>query len=415
MAPLSFDFSQCFDFSTVDNQRLATVHAEVHRRVDSGELPFLRLHEDTSTLECIKEHVARIGNRFDDCVVLGIGGSSLGGRALINALGGSGLRVHFPDNVDPETFGDLLDSLDWDRTLFNCISKSGGTLETISQLMIVMAGLEARFDRAGRAERLILTTGPDGGFLRRLAERDGLPAYQIPPGVGGRFSVFTPVGLLPAALAGVDIDGLAEGMAWATTQLASPDPAENPAMAFAAAMHGNDIQHGRPILYTVPYADRLKSLGDWFAQLWAESLGKAAGGPTPITAVGATDQHSQLQRWMDGAPSAVIGFLEVQRFRRELVVPDILKDDPQVGWMAGLELGSILKTELVATRQALSEAGQPSFTATFPAITPQAVAAWMTFMEAATAYAGELYGLNTFDQPGVEAGKVIARGLLDPS
>lgn len=225
--------------------------------------------------------------------------------------------------------------------------------------------------------------------------------------------MFTPVGLLPAALAGVDPAALMEGVRWAHDVTQSADPATNPALAAAAALHAFDTQQGRPILYTVPYADSLRALSEWFSQLWAESLGKADGGPTPIPAVGATDQHSQLQRWMEGAPTHVTAFVSLQSFKTDITIRSAgLEAYENTHWLVGQSLGHILRTEKQATEQALTDAGQPNLTWTLQSLTPQSLAALMTLWEVMTAYAGELYGINAFDQPGVEAGKVIAKGLL---
>jgi glucose-6-phosphate isomerase len=393
---------------------LTAAHGAIHARVQSGELPFLRLHEDRATLDRVLEAASAARARFDDLVVLGIGGSSLGGRALIAALGGAGLRVHFPDNLDPDRFGALIDGLDLDRTQWNAISKSGGTLETIAQLLVVREQAAARLGGYGSlASRLVVTTDPQKGFLRRLARRDGLESFEVPPGVGGRFSVFTPVGLYPAAAAGVDLEGVFRGMAWAAERLASPDPAENPALAAAGLLYSLDVDKGRPVIATVPYADSLRATGEWFAQLWAESLGKAGRGPVPITAVGATDQHSQLQLWMEGPPNMVVAFIEVDRCDRAMPIPAAdLGDDPDVAWMVGHDMGHILRMEKRGTAEALTQAGRPNLTWRMPAVTPESIGAWMLITQAMTAYAGGLYGVDPFDQPGVEAGKIIARRLL---
>jgi glucose-6-phosphate isomerase len=396
--------------------RLEAAHASIHASVASGELPFLRLHEDTVTLDRIKALAADHRKRFDDLVVLGIGGSSLGGRALITALGGSGSRVHFPDNLDPDRFSALMAGLDLDRTVFNAISKSGTTLETLSQLLIVRDRIIARLGQPAIAPRLVVTTDPVVGFLRRLATQEGLVALDVPPGVGGRFSVFTPVGLYPAAVAGVDLDRLMAGVAWAAEQLASADPAQNPALAAAGLFYLFEHDHGRPILTTAPYADALRPTGEWFSQLWAESLGKGGRGPTPVTAVGATDQHSQLQLWMEGPPNNVISFIEVAKFSTSLAIPPAdLGHEPELAYMIGHDMGHILRTEKRGTERALTEAGRPNLTWHLPEITPESLGALLLFWEAMTAYAGRLYGIDPFDQPGVEAGKKIAKKLLHES
>ncbi len=401
------------DFLAAEAASLRAAHAALHARVRSGELPFLTLHKETAALDRIRELVAAHRARFQDLVVLGIGGSSLGGRALLAALGGAGPRVHFPDNLDPDRFSALLASLDLERTVFNPISKSGGTLETLAQLLVVRDRLLPRFGPAGLAERLVVTTDPEKGFLRRLAKRDGLSALDVPPGVGGRFSVFTAVGLYPAGVGGVDLDAVLAGMAWAAELLESSDPAENPALAAAGALWALDSRHGRPVLATVAYADALRATAEWFAQLWAESLGKQGRGPTPVSAVGATDQHSQLQLWMEGPPNTVISFIEVDAFKTQLVIPPAdLGDDPELAYMIGHDMGHILRTEKRGTEMALTAAGRPNLTWRLDRISGESLGALMLIWEAMTAYAGGLYGFDPFDQPGVEAGKIVAKRLL---
>ena len=391
---------------------LEAAHAAVHARVSSGELPFLRLHESDEPWVDTQRIAASMREWAHDLVVLGIGGSSLGGRALISALGVSGMRVHFPDNLDPEQFGDLLDALDLQRTVFNVVSKSGGTLETMVQFLVVRDRIREHLGADALTKHLVVTTDPERGLLRPLSQQEGLSALSIPPGVGGRFSVFTPVGLLPAACAGIDLEALRRGVEAAAARCQSSDPAQNPALAAAGIFHAFNAERGRPVLVTVPYATSLKGLGEWFVQLWAESLGKENQGPIPVTAVGATDQHSQLQLWMEGPQAMLINFVQVERFRRDLDVGTGGLHDDALTWPSGHTMGHILNTELRATEQALTEASRPNVRWTLPMITAEHLAELMVLWEAMTAYAGELYGVNTFDQPGVEAGKVICKRLL---
>jgi glucose-6-phosphate isomerase len=393
--------------------RLNDIHCALHARVASGELPFLALHTDTEMFAEVGRTADALRPDYDDCVVIGMGGSSLGGRALVHALGGGGLRVHFVDNVDPVHLHRLLHELDLERTLFNCVTKSGGTVETVAQFMIIRNQLLTRFGEAGYRQRVVVTTDPQRGAMRRLAVAEGLTTFEVPPGVGGRYSVLTPVGLFPAALAGVDIEALRAGAEWAAGTLASSDPRQNMALATAACLVEYDQSHGRSILFTVPYSDALEPSAQWFEQLWAESLGKENGGPTPVTAVGATSQHSVLQLWMEGPPNAVLAFIDVAQSDVDIAIPDdgpaVL---PELGWLRGHSLGHILRTEKRATEQALADAGRPSLTWTLNRVSPACVAAWMVLTEAMTAYAGGLYGIDPFNQPGVEAGKVITKALL---
>ncbi|HIA01962.1 MAG TPA: glucose-6-phosphate isomerase, partial [Myxococcales bacterium] len=217
-------------------ERLSAIHKNIHDRVDSGDLPFLNVHQDEGVWECVSVFAESARDRFHDCVVLGIGGSSLGAQALVSALGGSGMRVHFPDNVDPTELASLLSSLDLKRTLFNCVSKSGGTIETVAQLLVVRERLKRDLGPYWN-QHLVVTTDPEHGFLRELADRDELIRFEISKGVGGRFSVFTPVGLLPAALAGVDLSQLRAGISDAVALLAGSHPDQNAALKLASDLH----------------------------------------------------------------------------------------------------------------------------------------------------------------------------------
>lgn len=393
-------------------RRLSAIHQNIHDRVASGDLPFLNVHQDDGAWECVSVFSESARERFHDCVVLGIGGSSLGAQALVGALGGRGMRVHFPDNVDPTELASLLSRLDLKRTLFNCVSKSGSTIETVAQLLVVRERLKRDLG-ADWNQHLVVTTDPEHGFLRELADRDELVRFEISKGVGGRFSVFTPVGLLPAALAGVDLAQLRTGISDAVALLAGSHPDQNAALMLASDLHHLDTQEGRNILFVASYANALAPLGDWFQQLWAESLGKAGAGSTPVPVVGATCQHSQLQLWMEGPQNAVVGFVRVESFQSDLVIDaGDLAGNPLVDLLHGHSMGHLLRIEQQATEQALAQAERPAFAWRMASIGPQSVAFLMTHMMAATAYAGGLYQVNPFDQPGVEAGKVIAKELL---
>jgi len=394
------------------NNLLEQVHASLHSRVASGELPFLALHEDTASIQAMMAYAQTVhtSGDFDDCVVLGIGGSSLGASALIDALGSPKLRMHFCDNMDPEKLDDIHTGLDWNRTIFVAITKSGNTIETIAQTLSVRRRLQDLFPPHEVRRRLIAITDPENGFLRDLATKEEWTTFPVPPGVGGRYSVFTAVGLLPAALAGVDIERLVQGIAWGVSAMETADPTQNTPLSIAAALTHLATHDQRAVVATVPYRNRLEGCGHWFAQLWAESLGKAGQGSTPVTAVGSTTQHSQLQLWMEGPSNTIVQFIDVEQFPRDITVD--ASEFPQWEWIDGHSFGHILRTQLQATRQALSDAGRPNLTWVFPAVTPESVGAWMIWMEAITAYAGGMMQINPFDQPGVEATKVFTRQML---
>lgn len=407
-------------------------HARFEERRAAGELGFLDLPYARDTLDQVRELADGFGQWFEDLVVLGIGGSGLGAIALRDALlapfwnqRSEEEREHFPrlhvvDNPDPATFGALLHLLDPARTLFNVISKSGATAETMAQYLVV----RDRVDRAVGADKarghFLFTTDPARGVLRQLAEAEGIPALPVPENVGGRFSVLSPVGLLPAAACGVDVEALLAGAAAMEERCRSPELAENPAGMLAALLHHADTARGRPIHVLMPYADRLRPLAAWFQQLWAESLGKArteggeerAVGPTPLAALGATDQHSLLQLLMEGPHDKVVLFVDVEDPGEDVPIPGRHPGIDALAYLGGHSLGELLATERRATAEALRRAGRPNATFHLPRVDAGTVGALLMLLQIATVYAGALYGVNPLDQPGVELGKQLTYGLM---
>jgi glucose-6-phosphate isomerase len=320
------------------------------------------------------------------------------------------------DNVDPRTIDALLAGLELARALFVVTSKSGGTAETMAQFLVVHARLVAAVGEAWR-EHVVFVTDPAKGALRPLALRERVPALDIPANVGGRFSVLTPVGALPAALIGVDVAALLRGAAAMAERCASDRVAENPALAYAALQHLADTRLGKPIHVFMPYSDALRDFAAWFVQLWAESLGKIRGdgvsvGPTPVAALGATDQHSQVQLFMEGPADKTVTFLAVRERGADVTIPAAFADVPELAYLAGHSLGELLDVEQRATAGALAARGRPNMTLTLDRVDAEHVGALIMFLELATAYAGQLYGVDAFDQPGVELGKQFAYAML---
>jgi glucose-6-phosphate isomerase len=368
-------------------------------------------------LKDIEATAARIRERFDTFVVLGIGGSALGPIAVHQALdtGQSPVRLLVEDNVDPERFGRVLDSLDLNRTVFNAVTKSGKTSETMAQLMVAAD----RLQKAGLPlqDHVIATTDEKNGNLIEIARREGLKTFVIPADVGGRFSELTPVGLLPAAVCGFDIRAMLQGAADMDEICAAKD--SNPAALFAL-LHVLGMGRGMNVSVMMPYADSLKFMADWYAQLWAESLGKAAdldgkavfAGQTPVKALGVTDQHSQVQLYTEGPFDKIVTFLRVERFRRDLTIPAAFEYADDIAFLSGKTFGALLEAERSATEYALCKAGRPSITITLPEVNEYTIGALLHFFEMATAFAGELLRINTYDQPGVEEGKKATFALM---
>lgn len=373
---------------------------------------------DVSDIEAVAE---RLRANFDHLVVIGIGGSSLGGRALYQALSTprgrkterGGCKLWFLENVDGSDIEDLLDLLPLERTAFNVITKSGTTIETMGSFFVVRERLLAAFGEEGYRARMVATTDPAAGELRKLVDREGLTSLPVPPGVGGRFSVLTAVGLLPLAAAGVDIRALLRGAAAARANALAPS--DNVALDFARA-HVALVEAGVTDLVFMPYAQVLSDTSLWFVQLWAESLGKqrpdgSRVGPTPIAAVGAVDQHSQLQLFMEGPANKAVCFVDAGP-NSGLRVPAFGDACPPLSHLAGRTFDELRQAELRGVRAGLIEAGRGVSTITIPAVTAETMGALIFLLESATAMAGWMLGVEPFDQPGVEAGKRFAHGLL---
>ena len=403
---------------------------------EAGTVGFLRLPEERAVARAAMDHARDLPPEIDTMIVLGIGGSSLGPRALYSALArpfdvlrprspGMPRRLFFPDNIDPETFASLLALCPVERTLFNVVTKSGGTAETAAQLLVTYDHLEKKLGRERAHRHLVVTTDPEKGALRRLAGELGLASFAIPASVGGRFSVLSAVGLLPAAVAGLDVTGLLDGAAHMRDRVAASstcrDVRQNPALLLAALLHLHHVQRGRPMTVMMSYVDALYDSADWFRQLWAESLGKerdVAGnivhvGPTPIAARGATDQHSQLQLYAEGPDDKTFLFLTARERGIDMPLPASAPARlVEYAYLAGHTMGQLLDAELRGTLASLTARHRPCATLTMERVTAPALGQLLLLLEAATAFAGPLYGVDPYDQPGVEEAKRLAFGAL---
>jgi glucose-6-phosphate isomerase len=412
------------------------IHNSLKTKREKGGLPFYNLpYQDVTE---ILNYAGHVKDRFDNFVVFGIGGSALGTIALQTALNNSQYnllskterrgcpRLFVADNIDPVQFDEMLAALDMDRTLFNIVTKSGSTAETMSQFMIVMDRLKKlKGDRW--KDNIVVTTDKAKGVLRKIADETGLKSFIVPDGVGGRFSVFTPVGLLPAAAAGIDIKGLLKGAASMDERCRKDSILDNPAYLYASLLYLSDTKKGKKIAVMIPYSYALKDISDWFRQLWAESLGKKYSldgkivhvGQTPVKALGVTDQHSQIQLYVEGPRDKVVTFLKVEKFKSKVDIPQNPPIPPlEKGGKGGFEeisyhlcghsLNELINIEMEGTEYALTKNNRPSCTIVFPEASPSAIGQIMYMLEVSTAFAGGLYNINPFDQPGVEEGKKYA-------
>jgi glucose-6-phosphate isomerase len=369
--------------------------------------------------------------RYRDFILVGIGGSSLGAIATVQALASpfrnmlptdarGGPRFFVLDNPDPEKVAATLEAVDLPNTLVNVVTKSGQTAETMANFLAVRQALQEAVGPEQARQQIVATTDPSEGLLRALADQEGYRTFPVPPGVDGRMTVLSAVGMLPAALCGCDIGGLLAGARAMRARTASGDVRDNPAYLLAAICFLADTRLGKSILVTMPYADALFGLADWFRQLWAESLGKRLSldnevvfrGQTPIKALGAIDQHSQIQLYTEGPNDKLISLIAVESYRAGVTVVDVPAGIPDLDYLNGAELGQLLQREQLATAWALTQAQRPNFTISVPTIDAATIGEFFYLYELQTVMGGALLNVNPFGQPGVEAGKNATYALM---
>jgi len=417
------------DFEQI-SPKFAPACAAMSKKRAAGKMDWRDLpHNQSGVVKDILAYASKMKQEVEYFVLLGIGGSALGPMAVHQALlhpfyndlprSERGPKLYIADNVDPERLSYLFQVIDISKCLFNVVSKSGSTSETMSQFMIIKKMLEEAIGKEKAKERIVATTDPETGSLIKIAKQEGYKTFIIPPGVGGRFSQLSPVGLLPAAICGIDIEEMLAGAAYMDRLCDEADVLKNPAYAYAALNYAA-LQKGASICVMMPYADRLKYISDWYVQLWAESLGKkydnngniVYAGQTPLRALGATDQHAQVQLFSEGPFDKVIVFIGVDKFHEDIEIPKIFSDMPNIGFLGGHTQGELLKAEQEATEYALLKAGKMNMTITLPEVCSHTVGQLLYLFEVATAFMGELMNINAFDQPGVEEGKNATYAMM---
>ena len=399
--------------------RAAECARALRARRSAGELPVYDLPQRGEMAREITALARQVREEVDALVVLGVGGSALGSRAILQALADGSKRVEVADNVDPWTFGRLLDELDLTRTAFNVVSKSGETAATMAQFLIVRDRLLRALGAIDYKPRVIVTTDAVQGSLRQIVNDEGFRDLVVPAGVGGRFSVLSAAGLFPAAVAGVRIEDVVAGAAWMDGRLRAESLAENPAYLLGAVLYLAETKRKKNVVVLMPYTDRLRAFARWFGQLWAESLAKSAdlegnpthSGQTPQPAVGATDQHSQLQLYLDGPPDKVVMFIRVEDHGREIEIPNAYGDLEGVGYLSGKGLGALLNMEQRATELALQKHGRMALALSVPQLNAFTLGQLFYLFEAATVFAGALHRVNSADQPAAEEGRRLTFGL----
>ena len=392
---------------------------DIQRAHASGELGFRDLPFDDKAVKAVTEFAQ--SHAYRNILILGIGGSALGPAALESALARpySGKRLVVLDNIDPDFIRDSLDSIQAQDTIVNVIAKSGVTAETMATFAIVRQWMIDSLGETKARDRFVVTTDPQKGDLLAIARQENYPVFHIPPNVGGRFSVLTPVGTLPAALLGLDVAAIMTGARAAADQ-ARKGFFENPALAAAFIQFVLEREKAKRILILFPYAQSLWKFSFWFKQLWGESLGKKTDrrgrevyyGQTPTAALGVTDQHSQLQLFIEGPNDKAFLFWDVKEFRNTLSIDHPFSQFDSMGYLQHKSMADLFRAEKQATEIALTEASRPNATVTVDRIDGETLGNLIMFSQYVTAYAGEFYDINAFDQPGVEYGKRLTFAMM---
>ncbi|MEJ2053629.1 MAG: glucose-6-phosphate isomerase [Calditrichaceae bacterium] len=430
------------DFSNVIDENIGTEHGlswsaveelfpkgneiqnNLRQKAQDNTIGFYNLPFTTDLADEIEKYAEAARKRFKSYVHIGIGGSALGSIALQTSLHDayynfkSKPQMYFPDNVDPDWLNELLKNIDVSKTLFHIVSKSGGTAETAATTLYFMKYLKESIGESFY-KNLLFTTDPVKGLLNQIAREYPIKCFRIPAGVGGRFSVLSPVGLVSASLSGIPIKELLSGAAKMAKICDTEDLKHNPAFIHAA-VHYLYMTRGKNISVMMPYSNKLFDMADWYRQLWAESLGKRLDvtknivevGQTPVKALGSTDQHSQVQLYVEGPNDKIITFLEVEKFKNNEKLKNHFEYIPEFNYLEGKTLGELLNSEKRATELALSNNHRPNMTIKFSEVSAENIGAFFFLLEASTAFAGGLLNINAFNQPGVEEGKIATYALM---
>lgn len=412
-------------------EKTAPVIAKVNEHRENGLTPFRDLPYNKEYSARAKEIAAELEGKCDIFVVLGIGGSALGNIAVQTALNPymyntdsgqrKGPQLFVLDNVDPAQLGSFLEWIGdkLETTYFNVISKSGQTAETASQFLIIRQMLLEKYGPDGCKEHIIATTDTKQGTMRKITDAEGYRSLEVPDGVGGRFSVLSPVGLLSAVVCGIDIDELLAGAADMDKRVKTTDCMENPA-AVNAAVNWHYYNRDKKISVMMPYAWALKDLADWYRQLWAESLGKTNDlsgakvfvGPTPVQALGTTDQHSQVQLYREGPNDKLFTFLQVDSFAKDLKIGAAPDCAPELSYLAGKNMSMLLNAEKLATEYAMLQDKRPCLTVAFDEVNAYSIGQFIYLFEVTTSITGLLFNIDAYDQPAVELGKKATFALM---
>lgn len=393
---------------------------------------FVDLPDDMTTVKDIEQYAAKMKGKFDHIVILGIGGSALGVRCLVDALKHPFWntlpkqtrklpQIFILDNIDPALIAQIDSVINYKKTLFIVSTKSGTTPETMGQYYYFRARMEKAAGMVIAKKHFAFITDATKGELRKIAVKDGIPCFTIPDNVGGRFSVLTPIGLLPAALLGISIRKLLAGAKEMRSCFLDRRFMRN--LPFQLATLQFLLQQERQIPMTVmmPYSSALYSLADWYRQLLAESIGKSETrsgkkglvGLTPIKALGVTDQHSQVQLYTEGPRDKFTIFIEVDALHdKKVTIPAGKVTSPELSYLKGVTFQELMTVEKRATEQALHAYGRPTATIQIPKITEETLGELFMLLEGSVAFLGEYYEIDAYNQPGVELGKINTKKML---
>jgi glucose-6-phosphate isomerase len=399
------------------NLGLPLNQADTIQRIISRKQGFLDLPNDLENLNKILDFTGKVDKNLENLVLVGIGGSSLGPKCIYQALGNHSAfkKVIIIDNIDPDEIYEVSSNLDYSKTLFLIVTKSGTTPETVATYLYFRE--KAKEHNVDITKHFVFITDSNKGYLREVSNQEGIPSFEIPDNVGGRFSVLSNVGLVFAALIGVDIKALLEGAADLNQQFLNQDKEGEIAWKLASIQYLLD-QKGKNINVIMPYSSRLNSLGDWYTQLLSESIGKEFDlsgnvvnvGPTPLPALGATDQHSQLQLFKEGPHNKLIIFLYIQNFDQKVIIPEI--SDNNLKYLSNHTFQELIQAEYQATALSLTESNRPNITINLPQLDAYNLGQLFQLFELSVASLGEFYDIDTFNQPGVERGKVLTKEIL---
>lgn len=408
---MTFNINSYRNISIKKSYDLNGIFKNFKSTVENPDIGFFRF----SSIPHITNNSKILANKYSHkkmLVHVGIGGSSLGPEMLINTLGiRNGKKIQFLNNIDSDYLKRQMDSWELDEVFFFIVSKSGGTAETLASLSIIVQWLESHgIPKDKYNQFLIFCTDPQKGELRKIANDLNIDCLEVPPNIGGRFSVFTDVGMFPAFWVGIDFDKILDGAERIKEEILSEDLEKNPLIKVGTFIE-NEKCLFKNITVLMPYSSLLKDFTAWWVQLWAESLGKEGKGLTPVMAYGATDQHSQVQLFMEGPDDKVLFFINLKNKTYDFELKSSL-DYPNLNMLSNNTLNELLYAEYFGTIKALQDKGKPIVTLEIDSLNEQSLGALILFFESLTVFMGLAFNIDPFNQPGVEMGKKYALDWL---